>query len=115
MNLQEWKESRRKKITLKSGLEVTVRQLSPVKLGEFGPIPYLEDISAEDQLKVAKSIITAGMYDPKIGEGENELSLYDLSIEDINELVEAVSKIGKRDESLPLAQGDTSTEIPPSS
>ena len=110
MNLQEWKKSKKRDITLKSGLEVQVRQLSPFALAELGPIPQLEDVSQDNQISSARRIVQAGLVLPKIGEGEEELSLADLSMEDINEIVEAVVDIGKRPDDLPLVEG--SSEVP---
>jgi hypothetical protein len=115
MDLRSWKEGRKKTVTLKSGLEVLVRQLSPIRLGELGPIPYLEQATPESQILTAKAIILAGVISPKIGDGDDELSIYDLAISDINELVETISTLGSRPESLPLAEGGSSTETPPSS
>jgi len=112
MELKEWKEKKRKKITLKSGLEVQVRQLSPYKLAELGPIPQLEDVSQENQIKSAVRIVQAGVISPVIGEEEDQLSLVDLSMEDINEIVEAVVGIGKRPEDLPLVEGSSEAQTP---
>jgi hypothetical protein len=112
MELREWKEAKRKTIVLTSGLEVTVRQLSPLALAELGPIPGVESTAPEDQWKAARSILKAGLFSPKIGEGEGEISLGDLSAEDITEITEAITKIGIRPD--PTGASDSSDPTPQS-
>lgn len=112
MNIQEWKDSRRKTIELKSGLKVRVRHLSPFAIAELGPIPKLEDTSQENQLLSARRIVEAGMIEPKIGKGDEDLDLADLSMDDINEIVDAVVGIGKRPDEVPLAEGSLEERTP---
>lgn len=105
MDLKTWKEKKRKTFQLKTGLDVTVRELSPFALAELGPIPRLEDASEDNQLLAAKRICQAGVISPKLGTGDNELDLADLSMEDINEIVDAVAGFSKRPDELPLGDG----------
>ena len=49
------------------------------------------------------------MIAPKLGTKDDELDLADLSMDDINEIVEAITGIGKRPDDLPL--GDGSSEV----
>ena len=90
MNTTEWKDRTRKSFTLKSGLDVTVRRLSPFALSEAGGMPGLETIPSGQQSEITKSILKQGLLSPKIGEGPEDVSLYDLSVEDVNEIVEAI-------------------------
>lgn len=98
MNLQEWKAKKKKDFTLSSGLTVTIRRLSPFALMEIGQIPYLEAVGPERWGENAKGIIMAGLIAPKIGEGDDEIRLSDLSYDETNELVEAIIDAPKKRE-----------------
>jgi len=116
MNVKEWKERNKKTFELKSGLEVTIRRLPGFAFGDSGPLPVLEDVPTADSLKFARTIVTKCLLVPQIGDGEGQVSIFDLTIEDINEIIDGVMKISGRPEDSPLAPTDTSqTETLPSS
>lgn len=108
MNVREWKERNTKTFSLTSGLEVTIRRLPGFAFGESGPLPQLEEVPNADQLKFAKTVVQKALLKPTIGEGEDQISIFDLTMEDINEILDAVMKISGRVEDSPLAQTDTS-------
>ncbi len=116
MNAREWKEQNYKRFTLKTGLDVVVKPLSPFRLMELGPIPKIEATDEEGYAQALKRIVQAGLVSPKLGDGEDEISLTDLTIEDANEITEAVMSITKRtdtEEGPPLA--DTASSAGPQS
>lgn len=108
MNVKEWKERNTKTFTLTSGLEVTIRRLPGFAFGESGPLPQLEEVPTADQMKFAKTVVSKALLKPTIGEGEDQVSIYDLTMEDINEIIEAVMKLSGRPEDSPLAPTVTS-------
>lgn len=108
MNVREWKERHTKTFTLTSGLEVTIRRLPGFAFGDSGPLPQLEEVPTEDQLRFAKTVVQKALLKPEVGDGVDQISLYDLTMEDINEIIEAVMKISGRPEDSPLAQTVTS-------
>lgn len=106
MEVKDWKEKVRKVVTLKDGLEVTVRRLSPMVLMEVaGALPGVENVTSERQGDTARRILEAGVISPKIGEGENELSVYDLDQDDFNTVMDAIVGGPKREgePGIPLA------------
>jgi hypothetical protein len=106
MNLSEWIEKNRKTFTLKSGLTVTIRRLSPFAMEDDGSIPGIDSISPNRQSAITRSILKQGLISPKIGEGEGELhDIMDLGVDDVNEIVTAiVGEIkGGNAEGIPLA------------
>jgi len=112
MNAKDWKFKNSKEITLKSGLEVRVRRLSPFALAKIGPIPKLEDIPAERNLEVAEAIIKAGIISPRWGTGEDEISAIDLTLEEVNEITEAIMDITRRPDTLPLESASSEVPVP---
>ncbi len=109
MNVQEWKENRRKKKTLKSGLEVEIRLMSPGALREKGlAIPGIDAVTDDDTFGRALDLIKVILVSPAVGPGENEIDLADLSVEDINEIVGLHSQfISRGDGPVPLAGTDS--------
>jgi hypothetical protein len=107
MNAQEWKGKTRKTLTLKSGLEVTVRRMSPWAISEHGQIPGLDVVEERDQTKVARAILLGGIVSPKFGDGPDEISLLDLDSEDTSTLIDAIIGVQKQEGGLPL--GDTAS------
>lgn len=114
MNVVEWKERNIKTVTLTSGLEVKVRRLPGFAFGEIGPLPKLEDAASEDQMKFARAVLVKALIFPVIGEGPEDVSIYDFTMEDINEIMEAVMSISGRADDSPLAEGGTSAGATPS-
>lgn len=104
MKASEWKEKNRKTVTLKSGLVVTVRRLSPFALMSLGGIVGMEIIPPEKQGDVTKAILKSALVSPKIGDGPDEIACEDLDVTDLNELMEAITGAPTREEGvLPLA------------
>lgn len=91
MSLKEFKEKNRKTITTTNGLEVVVRRMPAFALMKFGPIPRLEEAPADKQAQVTERILETAVISPKIGEGEDELSLNDLPWEDLNDILSAIT------------------------
>jgi hypothetical protein len=112
MDVREWKEKTRKSFTLKSGLDVCVRRLSPFALAKLGPIPKLEDIPPDRNLDVAEAIVRAGLLSPKVGDGEGDLAMLDLTLDEINEITEAILNLTRRPDDSPLAPGEESSPVP---
>lgn len=104
MQVKEWKEKNKKSFVTKSGLPVTVRRLSPFAVMELGGLPSVENIPEDEQYKMTVAIIKAGLVSPKIGDGENDISIYDLSIEDVNEIQSAILSLsgGGETQGVPL-------------
>jgi hypothetical protein len=115
MNVQEWLTKQHKTFTLKTGLDVVVRPLNPFRLMELGPIPKVEATAGEDYLSGLRRIVVAGLVSPKIGTGEGELDIFDLSFEDANEIADAVMGISKRPEGAIPLEDTASKEGSPSS
>jgi hypothetical protein len=117
MNVQEWLAKQHKSFTLKSGLDVVVRPLAPFRLMELGPIPKMEATEGEEYAHALKRIALAGLVSPKYGTnvGAGELNILDLSMDDANEITEAVMGITKRTEGAIPLDDTASKEGSPSS
>jgi hypothetical protein len=104
MNVSEWKDRYRKTFTLKSGLEVTVRRMTPFALRDLGGAPGLQIIPEDRQLEVTEAIIRAALLSPEVGPGDNQITLKDLSMDDVNELMDAITNLSNPKEGeVPLA------------
>lgn len=109
MSLKEFKERNRKTFTTVNGLEVTVRRLPAFVLMQYGPIPNLETADPATQADISAKILKAALVSPKLGDGDDELSLHDLPMEDFNEILLSITGFetrtpagGEADEASPL-------------
>lgn len=93
MNVSEWKQATRKTVTLKSGLDVVVRRLSPFAINEKGGIPGVDNIPQSAQTDMTAQILRAAIISPKIGDGPDEIDLLDFNTEDTTTLIDAI--VGK--------------------
>lgn len=102
-NLQGFLDKNRKSITTTSGLDVTVRRLPAFVLMQYGPVPGMETIPPEKNYEMTVRILEKAVITPKIGNGPGELDIYELSMVDVNEIMEAITSFDKREGDNPLA------------